>query len=585
MPPQILSPEWQQQYESLRMLLQRALWLSERCADYDGTQVLRARLTNLQAPALLVVVGEVKAGKSSFINALLRENVCETAPGPCTTRIQELVYGTERTVTKLGRAWERIFLPKDVLREVTIVDTPGTNSLIQNHQTITENYVPQTDLVIFVFSAANPHTKSAWEFLSVIRKDWHRKIVFLLQQSDRASEKELSTNRELVTQYARDRHVLEPTVFTLSAKCEIEGAPGSGFESFREFLRGAIERGEVWRMKVEGAYETVRSVMTKLRGRLHRETEALTEERAFYQGLVGKVEAREAKAQALKQLMIGRITTVYDDLARRSEDEFARRISLGSVTRRIFPFARKSSDDPWASGLKARFQSTARKQIAAEARQVSKALTDEMQGLLEELTASLARRQEGIRENASLPTDADGLKALQQLRMRLERIRVGEGIANGVTAERSSVSRLAIAGAVLGIIGAIVAVFSHNPLLNFTGVIFAGFGIALFTAGMFWRRADLLREFREKLGASRKEFCERVEAEFAIIFDGLFFELRQALGECVFRLDLQISHVGPVAEEAFHLGETASEMLLRFQQQMTAPPLHQMSGAFAAPPF
>src|ERR1041384_8724775 len=91
----ILSPELKQQFDTLRNLLQRALWLAERCADIEATQILRTRLTNLQAAALLVVVGEVKAGKSSFINALLREDVCDVAPGPCTAGIQELIYGPQ----------------------------------------------------------------------------------------------------------------------------------------------------------------------------------------------------------------------------------------------------------------------------------------------------------------------------------------------------------------------------------------------------------------------------------------------------------------------------------------------------------
>src|SRR5881392_1297905 len=201
----ILSPELKQQFETLRNLLQRALWLAERCADVEATQILRSRLTNLQAAALLVVVGEVKAGKSSFINALLREDVCEVAPGPCTVRIQELVYGAERRVEVLGESWQRVTLPKEVLREITMVDTPGTNSIVKDHQTITENYIPQSDLVVFVFSAVNPHTKSAWELLTLIKKEWHRKMVFVLQQSDRASQKELVTNLEHVKQYARER--------------------------------------------------------------------------------------------------------------------------------------------------------------------------------------------------------------------------------------------------------------------------------------------------------------------------------------------------------------------------------------------
>src|SRR5204863_1782808 len=204
----------------------------ERCADIEATQILRARLSNLQAAALLVIVGEVKAGKSSFINALLRENVCEVAPGPCTIRIQELIYGAERKVESLGNSWQRVALPKEVLREITMVDTPGTNSIVKHHQTITEKYIPQSDLVVFVFSAANPHTKSAWELLTLIRKEWHRKMVFVLQQADRASQDELTINREHVMQYARDRQVENPTVFTLSAKRELEGIPESGFSEF-----------------------------------------------------------------------------------------------------------------------------------------------------------------------------------------------------------------------------------------------------------------------------------------------------------------------------------------------------------------
>src|SRR2546423_4508153 len=275
--PHILSPELKQQFDTLRNLLQRALWLAERCADVEATQILRARLTNLQAAALLVVVGEVKAGKSSFINALLREDVCEVAPGPCPVRIQEWVYGAERRVEALSDSWQRIALPKEVLREISMVDTPRTNSIVKDHQTITENYIPQSDLVVFVFSAANPHTKSAWELLTLIKKEWHRKMVFVLQQSDRASQKELTENLEHVRQYARERQVENPTVFILSAKREMEGIPENAFAEFRHFLQTTIACGEARRMKVEQSYQTIRSVMTRLPAHLRADKTAAYE--------------------------------------------------------------------------------------------------------------------------------------------------------------------------------------------------------------------------------------------------------------------------------------------------------------------
>jgi predicted GTPase len=196
----VLGPELKQKYDSLRDVLQRCLSLTDRCSETGASEILRDRLALLQSAALFVIVGEVKSGKSSFINALLGEDICEVAPDPCTAGIQELTYGEERSKATLGDYWERVRLPKSVLRDITIVDTPGTNSIIRNHQTITENYIPKSDLVVFVFPAKNPHTATAWEFLSLVRKDWHRKTVFVLQQADLASQRELSINQERVRQ-------------------------------------------------------------------------------------------------------------------------------------------------------------------------------------------------------------------------------------------------------------------------------------------------------------------------------------------------------------------------------------------------
>lgn len=120
---QVLSPQLTQQFESLRDILHRSLSLAAKCSDTEASRILSDRLTHLQSAALLVIVGEVNSGKSSFINALLGDDVCEVAPDPCTAVIQELIYGDERTRTSLGDHWERLRLPKEVLRQVSIVDT------------------------------------------------------------------------------------------------------------------------------------------------------------------------------------------------------------------------------------------------------------------------------------------------------------------------------------------------------------------------------------------------------------------------------------------------------------------------------
>ena len=570
MTPRILSLELQQQYESLRGLLQRALWLAEKCADHEATTILRARLTNLQTAAMLVIVGEVKAGKSSFINALVQEEVCQVAPGPCTTGIQELVYGTERSVVSLGLAWERVYLPKDVLREITVVDTPGTNSMIRDHQTITENYIPQSDLVVFVFSAVNPHTKTAWEFLTKVKKDWHRKMVFVLQQADRASAEELMTNRAHVEQYARERNVERPTVFTLSAKLEREGRPDSGFLEFRHYLRSAIECGEVWRMKVEGSSHTIRGVMMKLLVELRREKAAIAEERAFYQELLGKVEAHEAKANSLRQLVVGKLSATYDNLVNDAENEFAEGLRMRNLIRRAQPFREDDNFHTWLGKLKTRFQESVRKEVEAEAPRFSRGLLDELQAMRDELTEGIARREERIRENVVLPDAAERLNMLGQLRSKLERLPVGGDInVSSNVEEVTTVRKFAVAGSALAGLGILLVALSGVLWFDLAGTIFAAIGIFLFGSGLLWRRTAILREFRQKLRDSRDEFHDRLNAETSDVCQELFFDVRHSLSESLFRLDLRASHVDAPLQETFRIGEAADEMVLRSQHLAT----------------
>ena len=566
MTPRILSLELQQQYEALRNLLQRALWLAEKCADHEATTILRARLVNLQTAAMLVIVGEVKAGKSSFINALVQEEVCGVAPGPCTTRIQELVYGTERSVASLGQAWDRVYLPKEVLREITVVDTPGTNSMIRDHQTITENYIPQSDMVVFVFSAVNPHTKTAWEFLNAVRKEWHRKMVFVLQQADRASAEELSTNRAHVQQYARDRQVESPTIFTLSAKLEREGHFNSGFPEFREYLRRAIECGEVWRMKVEGSSHTIRGVMTKLLAYLRREKEALAEERAFYQDLLSKVQAREAKANSLRQLVVGKLSATYDNLVNEAENEFAEGLQMRHLIRRATPFREGDNVRTWLAGVKGRFQESVRREVETQAPRFSSGLMDELQAMRTELTEGIARREERIRENVILPDAAERLNMLGQLRWNLEQLPVGGDInVSSNVEEVGSVRKFAIAGTGLAVLGIILVALSGVLWFDVAGTIFAVLGIFLFTSGLLWRRTAILRDFRQRLRDSRDQFHDRLAAETTEVCHDLFFDVRHALTESLFRLDLRAAQLDAPLQETFQIGEAADEMVLRSQ--------------------
>ena len=104
-------------------------------------------------PFMFVIAGEVKAGKSSFINALLDANkeICKVAASPMTDTIQQIVYGDKESITDINEYLKRITQPVEILKEIAIVDTPGTNTIVDHHQEITERFIPSSDLIVFVF--------------------------------------------------------------------------------------------------------------------------------------------------------------------------------------------------------------------------------------------------------------------------------------------------------------------------------------------------------------------------------------------------------------------------------------------------
>src|SRR4029453_8841981 len=122
--------------------------------------------------------------------------------------------------------------PADVLREITVVDTPGTNAIIRGHEELTRNFVPRADLVLFVTSADRPFTESERGFLAHTRQ-WGKKIVFGVNKIDLLTT---PAERTEVIEFVR-RHGTEllgetPEVFPVSARGAQEARNGGGTEAW-----------------------------------------------------------------------------------------------------------------------------------------------------------------------------------------------------------------------------------------------------------------------------------------------------------------------------------------------------------------
>ncbi|MCV5633077.1 dynamin family protein, partial [Escherichia coli] len=81
------------------------------------------------------------SGKSSLLNALLRADFLKEGVTPTTDRINLISYGPEPRLEAVSPEVAQIYLPDPLLRDVRLVDTPGTNAILQHHQALTERFL------------------------------------------------------------------------------------------------------------------------------------------------------------------------------------------------------------------------------------------------------------------------------------------------------------------------------------------------------------------------------------------------------------------------------------------------------------
>ncbi len=192
--------------------------LRELGADAESQAIVENLTASLKEPFVFVVVGEVNVGKSTFLNALFGQDFSRTGVMPTTDKILFFKHGPQHLVAPITATLDEVQVPAEFLRDFHIVDTPGTNSIENEHQEITERFVPISDLVIFVFSAMNPWGASAWQFLDKVHKHWMRNVVFVIQQCDLRSPEEMSVIIDYMSQLVRQRYGRDFPIFPVSAK-------------------------------------------------------------------------------------------------------------------------------------------------------------------------------------------------------------------------------------------------------------------------------------------------------------------------------------------------------------------------------
>ena len=183
-------------------------------ADLGGEAARAA--SDFDQPLLVTVMGEFSSGKSTFVNAFIGEDVAPTGVTPTTATINVVKYGRERSGRILyrdGRAesltWAELFerlprldavtaaqvsvveilLPLEQLARVHLVDTPGLNSILPEHEQVARGFISRADAVVWLFAVQQAGKASEREALARL-KDEGVRVLGVLNKVDQIDAKE-----------------------------------------------------------------------------------------------------------------------------------------------------------------------------------------------------------------------------------------------------------------------------------------------------------------------------------------------------------------------------------------------------------
>jgi small GTP-binding protein len=257
----------------VRLLTEIANAWSESDAE---TQEDRRRLLDIAQDLrdlffLVVVIGEFNAGKSSFVNALLDDDLLPTGITPTTEAIEVIRYGEEinRKPDMRDDSIREWTHPNTGAPGVAIVDTPGTGSVFMRHEVTAKAFLHRSDLVIFVISAKRAMTEAERLYLE-LAKHYGKKIILVINQIDLLEPREQVDVRRFVERQMEDLLGMRPLLFMVSAKEARRGGAGDlgGMEALRSHLRGVFSDVPPAKQKLLAQLDTASTALARYERRI-----------------------------------------------------------------------------------------------------------------------------------------------------------------------------------------------------------------------------------------------------------------------------------------------------------------------------
>ncbi len=279
-------------------------------------EIVDRYLKTIEENYLLVLFGEYNAGKSSFINAFLGEEILATGITPTTVTINIISYGEaakqeivfhdgahevvsddvalSQYLTDEERlreiAYIRTFYPSNKLDNIDVIDTPGLNSLFTYHEEAALNFVNKADAVLWLFHPQQGGSESEKEYLAKI-KEYGKSIIGVVSHKDSVkADKDIA----LLTDFIRDNFgEFFDQVFAVSSRQALQSIKSGDQSGYKDSGLGEIEEyltqrifDRIRRAKLESAIASCKESASHVCTVMSEELEELKEIKRFWDQIV-----------------------------------------------------------------------------------------------------------------------------------------------------------------------------------------------------------------------------------------------------------------------------------------------------------
>ena len=407
--------------------------------------------------------------------------------------------------------------------------------MVAEHQTITENFIPRADLVLFVFSVVNPWGASAWELLRFVNQKWLKNVVFVLQQADLRDPSEVKVIEQHLRETANQKLGFAPPIFAVSArKAFLARTSGvdkerlwqeSDFAALEEHINLMVDQSRHGLPKLMTTCQTATVILSDSAARVRNILETIVRDEEQLSRLEGILETR--KEQTLRQ--VGGFLRGIEQACRRCETEgqelLERNLSFWRTWRLVFGKAE------WQEKFQADLEAKMRDLIQPQVENALQLLETDLRSLWPQLQDTMESQFKGESRMQVSQTIPDFARQRRELLQSIELTLVERIAGRGMEAqlermfrETATWMRVPAGVAAAGGIVTIIAALSSAAVADVTGIVAA----SAFVAGTlvaFGRRRKILAEYHRQMELKREELVAAIEQQLYHAIDLFYAEI------------------------------------------------------------